>query len=166
MIKFIDLFAGTGGIRLGFEQACKKFNLKTECVFSSEIDKNACASYELNFGHNPYSDVTQVEELPPFDFMLAGFPCQSFSYAGKRRGFGETRGTLFFEVERLLAKYKPKGFLLENVRGLTTHDEGRTFETIIHSLKNLGYSVNYLLLNSSNFGVPQNRVRIYWFSPL
>ena len=161
MIKFIDLFAGTGGIRLGFEQACKKFNLKTECVFSSEIDKNACASYELNFGHNPFSDVTKVEELPPFDFMLAGFPCQSFSYAGKRRGFGETRGTLFFEVERLLAKYKPKGFLLENVRGLTTHDEGRTFETIIHSLKNLGYSVNYLLLNSSNFGVPQNRVRIY-----
>ncbi len=161
MIKFIDLFAGTGGIRLGFEQACKKFNLKPECVFSSEIDKNACASYELNFGHNPFSDITQVKELPPFDFMLAGFPCQSFSYAGKRRGFGETRGTLFFEVERLLSKYKPNGFLLENVRGLTTHDEGRTFETIINSLKNLGYSVEYFLLNSSNFGVPQNRVRIY-----
>ena len=161
MIKFIDLFAGTGGIRLGFEQACKKFNLTTECVFSSEIDKNACASYELNFGNNPFSDVSQVEELPSFDFMLAGFPCQSFSYAGKRRGFGETRGTLFFEVERLLSKYKPNGFLLENVRGLTTHDEGRTFETIINSLKNLGYSVNYFLLNSSSFGVPQNRVRIY-----
>lgn len=161
MIKFIDLFAGTGGIRLGFEQACEKFNIQTECVFSSEIDKNACASYELNFGHNPLSDITQVEELPSFDFMLAGFPCQSFSYAGKRRGFGETRGTLFFEVERLLAKYKPQGFLLENVRGLTTHDQGRTFETIIHSLKSIGYSVDYFLLNSSNFGVPQNRVRIY-----
>lgn len=161
MIKFIDLFAGTGGIRLGFEQACKKFDLETECVFSSEIDKNACESYELNFGHNPFSDITKVDELPPFDFMLAGFPCQSFSYAGKRRGFGDTRGTLFFEVERLLSKYKPKGFLLENVRGLTTHDEGRTFETIINILKNLGYSVNYVLLNSSNFGVPQNRVRIY-----
>jgi DNA (cytosine-5)-methyltransferase 1 len=161
MIKFIDLFAGTGGIRLGFEEACKKFGLKTECVFSSEIDKNACASYELNFGHNPFSDITKVEDLPSFDFMLAGFPCQSFSYAGKRKGFGETRGTLFFEVERLLSKYKPKGFLLENVRGLTTHDEGKTFETIIHSLETLGYSVNYLLLNSSNFGVPQNRVRIY-----
>jgi DNA (cytosine-5)-methyltransferase 1 len=161
MIKFIDLFAGTGGIRLGFEKACEKLDLKTECVFSSEIDKNACASYELNFGHNPFSDVTKVEELPSFDFMLAGFPCQSFSYAGKRRGFGETRGTLFFEVERLLSKYKPKGFLLENVRGLTTHDQGRTFETIINSLKNLGYSVDYFLLNSSNFGVPQNRVRIY-----
>ncbi len=161
MIKFIDLFAGTGGIRLGFEQACKKFDLKSECVFSSEIDKNACASYELNFGHNPFSDVTQIEELPPFNFMLAGFPCQSFSYAGKRKGFGDTRGTLFFEVERLLSKYKPQGFLLENVRGLTTHDNGRTFETIIHSLKELGYSVDYFLLNSSNFAVPQNRVRIY-----
>jgi DNA (cytosine-5)-methyltransferase 1 len=161
MLKFIDLFAGTGGIRLGFEQACKKLGLKTECVFASEIDKKACASYELNFGHNPFSDVKEVEELPAFDFMLAGFPCQSFSYAGKRRGFGETRGTLFFEVERLLSKYKPSGFLLENVRGLTTHDEGRTFETIINSLKNLGYSVNYFLLNSSSFGVPQNRVRIY-----
>jgi DNA (cytosine-5)-methyltransferase 1 len=160
-MKFIDLFAGTGGIRLGFEQACNKLGILTECVFSSEIDKNACASYELNFGHNPFSDVTKVEELPDFDFLLAGFPCQSFSYAGKRLGFGETRGTLFFEVERLLAKYKPKGFLLENVRGLTTHDEGRTFQTIIHSLETLGYSVNYLLLNSSNFGVPQNRVRIY-----
>lgn len=161
MLRFIDLFAGTGGIRLGFEQACKKFNLKTECVFSSEIDKNACASYELNFGHNPLSDVTKVEDLPYFDFMLAGFPCQTFSYAGKRKGFGDTRGTLFFEVERLLSKYKPKGFLLENVRGLTTHDNGRTFETIIHSLKNLGYHIEYFLLNSSNFSVPQNRVRIY-----
>ncbi len=161
MIKFIDLFAGIGGIRLGFENVCQKFGLKTECVFSSEIDKNACASYELNFGYNPFSDVTKVEKLPPFDFMLAGFPCQSFSYAGKRRGFGETRGTLFFEVERLLTKYKPKGFLLENVRGLTTHDQGRTFETIIQSLKNIGYSVDHFLLNSSNFDVPQNRVRIY-----
>ena len=93
--------------------------------------------------------------------MLAGFPCQTFSYAGKRKGFGDTRGTLFFEVEILLNKYKPSGFLLENVRGLTTHDEGRTFETIINSLKNLGYHIEYLLLNSSNFGVPQNRVRIY-----
>ncbi len=161
MIPFIDLFAGTGGIRLGFEQACKKFDIQTDCVFSAEIDKNACASYELNFGHNPFSDVTKIEALPPFDFMLAGFPCQTFSYAGKRKGFGDTRGTLFFEVERLLSKYKPKGFLLENVRGLTTHDEGRTFETIINSLKSLEYNVEYFLLNSSNFGVPQNRVRIY-----
>ena len=161
MIKFIDLFAGTGGIRLGFEEACKKHNIKTECVYSSEIDKNACKSYELNFGENPLSDITQVNDLPDFNFMLAGFPCQAFSYAGKRKGFGDTRGTLFFDVERLLKKYRPKGFLLENVRGLTTHDKGRTFETIVNSLKSLGYSIEYRLLNSSNFNVAQNRVRIY-----
>ena len=93
--------------------------------------------------------------------MLAGFPCQPFSYAGKQQGFGDTRGTLFFEIERLLKNYKPQGFLLENVRGLTTNDHGRTFHTIIHSLQKLGYGVSYLLLNSSNFVVPQNRVRIY-----
>ncbi|MFT6948855.1 MAG: DNA (cytosine-5)-methyltransferase 1 [Vicingaceae bacterium] len=161
MIKFIDLFAGTGGIRIGFQNALQKFGIDSECVYSSEIDKNACESYELNFGHNPYSDITQVHELPRFDFMLAGFPCQSFSYAGKRRGFGDTRGTLFFDVERLLKKHRPKGFLLENVRGLTTHDKGRTFETIVNSLNSLGYKVEYRLLNSSNFNVAQNRVRIY-----
>ena len=161
MIRFIDLFAGTGGIRLGFQQACDKHDIKTQCVFASEINKNACKSYELNFGHNPLSDITKIEELPEFDFMLAGFPCQAFSYAGKRRGFGDTRGTLFFEIERLLKKYKPKGFLLENVRGLTSHDKGRTFETITNSLKSIGYKVEYRLLNSSNFGIPQNRVRIY-----
>jgi DNA (cytosine-5)-methyltransferase 1 len=99
--------------------------------------------------------------IPDFDFMLAGFPCQPFSYAGKQQGFGDTRGTLFFEIERLLKHYKPQGFLLENVRGLTTHEQGKTFQTIIHSLEELGYGVYSLLLNSSNFGVPQNRVRIY-----
>lgn len=161
MIKFIDLFAGTGGIRIGFEQALKEFGIESKCVYSSEIDRNACKSYELNFDQNPYSDITQVTELPKFDFMLAGFPCQSFSYAGKRKGFGDTRGTLFFDIERLLKKYRPKGFLLENVRGLTSHDKGRTFETIINSLKSLGYKIEYRLLNSSNFNVAQNRVRIY-----
>jgi len=163
MIKFIDLFAGTGGIRLGFEQVCKDLDLKNKCVFSSEIDKKAAQSYELNFGENPLNDITQVDEnsLPDFDMLLAGFPCQSFSYAGKQKGFGETRGTLFFDVERILKAKKPNYFLLENVRGLTTHDKGRTFDTIKESLEKLGYSVDYLLLNSSNFDVPQNRVRIY-----
>lgn len=161
LIKFIDLFAGTGGIRLAFERACKDLGLKNTCVFSSEIDKKACQSYELNFGENPFSDITQIDKFPDFDFLLAGFPCQAFSYAGKRRGFGETRGTLFFDVERILKQKKPKYFLLENVRGLTTHDKGRTFKTIIDCLTDLGYGVEYLLLNSSNFDVPQNRVRIY-----
>ncbi|WP_083502977.1 DNA (cytosine-5-)-methyltransferase [Bathymodiolus septemdierum thioautotrophic gill symbiont] len=161
MIKFIDLFAGTGGIRLAMEQACLESGIKTECVFSSEIDKNACASYELNFGVNPYSDIREVNELPDFNFLLAGFPCQSFSYAGKRKGFGDTRGTLFFDVERILNQKKPDYFLLENVRGLITHDKGRTYQTIKEKLEAIGYSVDYLLLNSSNYDVPQNRVRIY-----
>ena len=161
MIKFVDLFAGTGGIRLGFEQACNNYNLDTECVFSSEIDKKACLSYELNFGSNPYSDITKVSELPDFDFLLAGFPCQTFSYAGKKKGFGDTRGTLFFDIERILKQKKPSYFLLENVRGLISHDKGRTFKTITENLKKLGYSVDYLLLNASNFDVPQNRVRVY-----
>lgn len=163
MLRFVDLFAGTGGIRLGFEEACRELNLETKCVFSSEIDKKAALSYELNFNENPLSDITQVNEknLPNFDILLAGFPCQAFSYAGKQKGFGDTRGTLFFDVERILKEKKPKYFLLENVRGLTTHDKGRTFTTIKESLESLGYAVDYLLLNSSNFGVPQNRVRIY-----
>jgi len=161
LIKFIDLFSGTGGIRLALEQACKSFDIPTQCVLSSEIDKNACLSYELNFGEKPSSDIREIHNFPDFDFLLAGFPCQSFSYAGKQKGFGETRGTLFFEVERILREKKPKYFLLENVRGLTTHDKGRTFETIKKHLTDLGYSIDYFLLNSSNFDVPQNRVRIY-----
>jgi DNA (cytosine-5)-methyltransferase 1 len=161
MIKFIDLFAGTGGIRLALEQACSELGIKTSCVYSSEIDKNACQTYKLNFGSNPYSDITKVTEFPDFNFLLAGFPCQSFSYAGKRRGFGDTRGTLFFDIERILKQQKPEYFLLENVRGLTTHDKGRTFQTIKATLENIGYHIDYFLLNSSNFDLPQNRVRIY-----
>lgn len=155
------MFAGTGGIRLALEQACTEAGIRTQCIFSSEIDKNACMSYELNFGENPYSDIREVHEFPDFNFLLAGFPCQAFSYAGKRKGFGDTRGTLFFEVERILAKKKPEYFLLENVRGLVTHDKGRTFQTIKEKLETIGYSVQHLLLNSSNFNVPQNRIRIY-----
>lgn len=143
------------------EQACLELEIDTECVFSSEIDKNACASYELNFGENPYSDIKEVNKFPDFDFLLAGFPCQSFSYAGRRKGFGDTRGTLFFDIERILNQKKPDYFLLENVRGLITHDKGRTYQTIKEKLEAIGYSVDYILLNSSNYDVPQNRVRIY-----
>ena len=100
-LKFVDLFAGTGGMRLGLERACEELGRKFECVFSSEIDPNSCESYALNFGENPSCDITEVENLPKHDLMLAGFPCQSFSYAGKQKGFGDTRGTLFFHVHRL-----------------------------------------------------------------
>ncbi len=162
MLKFIDIFDGTGGMRLGLEQACEELGINSKCLFSSEIDKKAAQSYQLNFDENPLCDITTINDLPDFDLMLAGFPCQAFSYAGKQKGFEDTtRGTLFFDVERILKKKQPKYFLLENVRGLTSHDKGRTFQTIKDSLENLGYSIEYLLLNSSNFDVPQNRVRIY-----
>lgn len=161
MIRFIDLFAGVGGIRLGVTNALAKHGIESQCVLSSEIDEKACETYELNYHEYPQGDIRQIVDVPPFDLVLAGFPCQPFSYAGKRQGFGDTRGTLFFEVERLIAANRPKAFLLENVRGLYTHDEGRTFQTIINHLHELGYGTYDLLLNSSDFGVPQNRVRLY-----
>jgi DNA (cytosine-5)-methyltransferase 1 len=161
MIRFVDLFAGVGGIRLGFEQAMKELGIHAKCVLSSEIDKYAQETYALNFGEKPQGDIYQVKDVPEFDFLLAGFPCQPFSYAGKQKGFVDTRGTLFFEIERFLLEHQPRGFLLENVRGLTTHDHGRTFNTILEHLKKLDYGVSYVILNSSNFGVPQNRVRVY-----
>lgn len=161
MIKFIDLFAGVGGIRLGITAALAKFGIESQCVLSSEIDEKACETYKLNFEEYPNGDIRKITEIAPFDILLAGFPCQPFSYAGKRKGFGDTRGTLFFEVERILELYQPRAFLLENVRGLYTHDNGRTFKTIISKLHDLGYGTYDMLLNSSDFGVPQNRVRLY-----
>lgn len=161
MIKLIDLFAGIGGIRIGASEALAKYGITSECVLSSEIDPKACETYELNFHEHPQGDIHEITRIEPFDFLLGGFPCQPFSYAGKRRGFGDTRGTLFFEIERILEAYQPKAFLLENVRGLYTHDGGRTFETIMTKLHDLGYGTYDLLLNSSDFGVPQNRVRLY-----
>jgi DNA (cytosine-5)-methyltransferase 1 len=161
MIKFVDLFAGIGGIRLGFESALRDRGIDCNCVLSSEIDPNARETYRQNFDETPSGDIRLIDDIPPFDFLLAGFPCQPFSYAGKQKGFGDTRGTLFFEIERILGKYQPQNFLLENVRGLTTHDNGRTFATVVEKLELLGYGVRSLLLNSSDFGVPQNRVRVY-----
>lgn len=161
MIKYIDLFAGVGGIRLGVSQALSQSGIEANCVLSSEINEKACETYQLNFHEHPSGDVKLITDVEPFDLLLGGFPCQPFSYAGKRMGFGDTRGTLFFEIERLLEKYRPKAFLLENVRGLYTHDGGRTFKTIMDKLHSLGYGTFDLLQNSSNFGVPQNRVRLY-----
>lgn len=154
---FIDLFAGIGGIRLGFESVGGK------CVFSSELDAEACKTYEANFFEYPHGDITKIEatSIPDFDILLAGFPCQAFSIIGKKEGFNnETSGTLFFEIERILREKKPKAFMLENVRNLTAHDNGNTFRIIIAHLKALGYTVYSKVLNALDFGVPQKRERI------
>ncbi len=155
--RFIDLFAGIGGIRLGFEAAGGR------CVFSSEFDENACATYEANFGEHPSGDITKIDakEIPDFDILLGGFPCQAFSIIGKQQGFkDETRGTLFFEIERILKDKQPKAFMLENVKNLTAHDNGRTFMVIRRHLEALGYSVYAKVLNALDYGVPQKRERI------
>ncbi len=155
--KFIDLFAGIGGIRLGFESVGGK------CVFSSEFDKDACTTYEANFGEYPAGDITKIEakEIPDFDILLGGFPCQAFSIIGKRLGFAdETRGTLFFDIERILKEKKPKAFMLENVRNLTAHDGGKTFKIIISHLEALGYTVYSKVLNALDYGCCQKRERI------
>ncbi|MEQ8754292.1 MAG: DNA (cytosine-5-)-methyltransferase [Coleofasciculus sp. G1-WW12-02] len=160
-IRFIDLFAGIGGMRLGFEQAADSLNCKTECVLASEISADCQWVYQNNFNHEVLGDIRAINQLPPHDFLLAGFPCQSFSYAGKKAGFGDTRGTLFFEILRLIDTCKPQALIFENVRGLYSHDQGKTLATIKHEIKNRGYSFDTFLLNSSNFGLPQNRVRLY-----
>lgn len=155
---FIDLFAGIGGIRLPFSE------LGYKCVFSSEWDKHAQQSYLANFGEMPFGDICKgaTKKFIPstFDLLLAGFPCQAFSIMGKRMGFEDTRGTLFFEVASILKQHRPKAFLLENVKQLVTHDKGRTFETILATLAELGYSYKWKILNALDFGVPQKRERV------
>ena len=160
-IRFVDLFSGIGGMRLAFEQAAQSLDIDTECVLSSEINTNAQLVYEKNFAHQPLGDIHLIDKLPEHEFLLAGFPCQSFSHAGKKEGFGDTRGTLFFEIMRLVDTHKPQAFIFENVRGLYSHDQGKTLATIKHEIQKRGYSFNAFLLNSANFGLPQNRVRIY-----
>lgn len=170
MPRIIDLFAGLGGIRLGFEDAMNELGLDCECVFTSEIKPSAINAYMDFFGEdNIFGDITTVNpriDIPDFDFLLAGFPCQPFSSAGLRNGFADTRGTLFFEIERILKeKIKcgnpAKGFLLENVEGLTNHNNGKTLDIILSHLKKLGYVVNYKVLDSQFFGLPQSRKRVY-----
>lgn len=164
MLKFIDLFAGMGGIRLGLEQACQEFKIKTECVFTAELKKYAISTYNHNFKENILPcDITKVEPniIPDHDLLLAGFPCQAFSHAGKQLGFEDTRGTLFFNVANILKHKKPSMFLLENVEGLTTHDHGKTFATILGVLNDLGYYISYDVINSIYHNVPQERKRIF-----
>lgn len=162
MYRAIDLFAGIGGIRLGFEQA---FQDNIETVFVSEWDEKATETYKANFGDEIEinGDITKIkeEDIPEHDILLAGFPCQAFSMAGQRKGFNDTRGTLFFDVARIIKYHKPKVVFCENVKNLLNHDRGRTFKVIKNVLEELGYIVYYKILNSKNFGVPQNRERIY-----
>ena len=170
MPRIIDLFAGLGGIRLGFQQAMDELGLETECVFSSEIKPYAIQAYNGFYGKEEiFGDITLVnteQDIPNFDYLLAGFPCQPFSSAGNRNGFADTRGTLFFEIERILqdkinANHPARGFLLENVEGLINHNNGNTLNTMITHLEYLGYHVSCKLLDSKEFGLPQSRKRVY-----
>ena len=158
--NFIDLFAGIGGIRTGFEKVFKK---ESNFVFSSEIDKYAQIAYEVNYGEKPFGDITQMneQEIEKHDIILAGFPCQAFSIAGLRKGFEDTRGTLFFDVARIAQYHKPKVIFLENVKGFVNHDKGNTFKVVKETLEEMGYKVFFKVLNAKDFGVPQNRERIY-----
>ena len=170
--KFIDLFAGIGAFRVAMQ------SIGGVCVFSSEWDKFSQQTYEKNFGEKPSGDITKInaEDIPSFDVLCAGFPCQPFSTIGKREGFGHpTQGTLFYDVVRIIRHHRPKAFILENVEGLVTHEKGRTFETILETLSvsvngvsnlfsdedTLGYHVHYKILDASDFGVPQTRKRIF-----
>lgn len=162
MYKSIDLFAGIGGIRLGFAQA---FGDDIKTVFISEWNEKAVETYKANFNDSVdvVGDITEVDEndIPEHDILLAGFPCQAFSLAGHKKGFEDARGTLFFDVARIIKRHKPKVVFCENVKNLVNHDRGRTFQVIKNILEELGYKVFYQVLNSKNFGVPQNRERIY-----
>lgn len=153
---FIDLFAGIGGIRIPFDE------MGYDCVFSSEWDAKACQTYFANFGTVPFGDITKIpaERIPKHDILLAGFPCQAFSIMGKMQGFADTRGTMFFEIERILKHHRTPYILLENVKQLVGHDGGRTFKVILEKLDQLGYHVKWQILNALDFGLPQKRERV------
>ncbi len=183
-LRYFSMFSGIGGFELGIQRAfdnrpnlrdglediqdsspnTQESQVRAECVGYSEIDKYAIATYQSHFGgHRNYGDATKINarELPDFDLLVGGFPCQAFSVAGKRKGFDDTRGTLFFDIARILSEKKPRHLVLENVKGLLSHDSGKTFQTIIGVLTDLGYFVEWQVLNSKDFGVPQNRERVF-----
>jgi DNA (cytosine-5)-methyltransferase 1 len=157
-LRFIDLFSGVGG----FHQALSYFG--AHCVFASEWNTHAAYTYEVNYGIKPHGDLTQIheKEIPQHDILCGGFPCQAFSISGKQKGFEDTRGTLFFDIARIIAHHKPRLIFLENVRNLIRHDQGKTIRIIQSTLENLGYNVYYKVLNASHFKLPQNRARVYF----
>lgn len=155
-MRYLSLFTGIGGFELGIGS-------EHDCIGYSEIDKHACTIYQKHFPeHHNYGDITKISayDLPDFDILCGGFPCQAFSIAGKRKGFEDTRGTLFFDIARILRAKRPRLLLLENVKGLLSHDGGATFATIVSTLTDLGYDLQWQVLNSKDFGVPQNRERV------
>lgn len=161
-VRFIDLFCGIGGFRVAFEESCREVDVEAKCVFSSDIDKFCQDSYEANFEERPHGDITKIDEneIPDHDILFAGFPCQPFSIIGQMKGMNDTRGTLFFDIARILKEKRPKAFVLENVKQLVGHDKGNTLKVILKSLKDLGYHVQYSVLNALDYGLPQKRERI------
>ncbi len=158
-IKFIDLFCGLGGFRV----AAKNIQPHTICVFSCDFDSDSQKSYEANFGEKPFGDITKIHEseIPEHDILFAGFPCQAFSICGDQKGFEDTRGTLFFDIARILKAKQPQAFVLENVKQLVSHNQGKTFQRILETLESLGYQVHYKILNALDFGLPQKRERVF-----
>ncbi|MCZ2127781.1 MAG: DNA (cytosine-5-)-methyltransferase [Anaerolineales bacterium] len=162
-IRFIDLFCGIGGFRFAAEQVFAARNISGQCVFSSDINPQAREAYRVNFGETPQGDITQIraDDIPDHDLLFAGFPCQPFSIIGQGKGFDDTRGTLFFDIARILAAKRPKGFILENVKQLIGHNRGKTLKEILRVLRDeLGYSVAYQSLNALDYGLPQKRERV------
>ena len=162
-VKFIDLFCGIGGFRIAAGQAACQYGVTANCVFSSDIDKACQHSYEANFRERPFGDIAKIHasSIPKHDLLLAGFPCQPFSVMGKLKGFNDTRGTLFFEIARVIADKKPMAFVLENVKALKGHDKGKTMRRILDVLKGLGYACAWRVLNALDFGLPQKRERVF-----
>lgn len=162
-VRFIDLFCGIGGFRFAIESVARKTLTESQCVFSSDIDRDCQKAYSGNFGETPHGDITQIaaSAIPDHDILLAGFPCQPFSIIGQMKGFEDTRGTLFFDIARILEAKHPKAFVLENVKLLAGHDGGKTLKKILKTLAGLGYYTEFRVLNALDFGLPQKRERIW-----
>lgn len=162
MIKFIDLFCGIGGFRFAAEEVFPKYGAEAKCVFSSDIDHYARKAYHANFGEYPSGDITNIDaqDIPDHDLLFAGFPCQPFSIIGNGKGFNDTRGTLFFDIVRIIDAKRPKAFVLENVKRLVSHKGGHTFKRIIQALRQIGYTVDFRVLNALDYGLPQKRERV------